>query len=81
MEAPLFVLIIILLAECLKIFRFVIKILTFLMSFKSTLYASYSQNPVEFTQKNFFQSDDSHTHTHKHDDSSENLLSSSLRLT
>jgi hypothetical protein len=24
------------------------------MSFKSTLYASYSQNPVEFTQKKLF---------------------------
>jgi hypothetical protein len=42
------------LQECLKILKFVIKILTFLMSFKSTLFAFYFQKPCRFHTGIFF---------------------------
>jgi hypothetical protein len=42
------------LQECLKILKFVIKILTFLMSFKSTLYAFYFQKPCRVYTGFFF---------------------------
>ncbi len=42
------------LQECLKNLKFVIKILTFLMSFKSTLYAFYFQKPCRVYTGIFF---------------------------
>jgi hypothetical protein len=42
------------LQECLKILKFVIKILTLLMSIKSTLYAFYFQKPYRVYTVIFF---------------------------
>jgi hypothetical protein len=63
MEAPLYVFNGLMLEKSPEIFNFLIKVLTFLMSFKSTLYSFYFQKLCRIYTEKFFQSDNTYTKT------------------
>jgi hypothetical protein len=55
MEAPLYDFNALMLEKSPEIFNFLIKVLTFLMSFKSTLYSFYFQKLCRINTEKFFQ--------------------------
>jgi hypothetical protein len=64
MEAPLSVFNGLMLEKSPEIFNFLIKVLTFLMSFKNTLYLLYFQNLCRIHTENLFSSRTIHTQKH-----------------